>query len=215
MDTLNHVARGLLGIAVFVGIAVALSENRRAIRWRLVAGGMALQIVFAALVLYFPPARLAVEAMANFFVKLLGFTGEGTKFLFGSLVDQSKHGVVFGLSVLPSVIFFSALTSMLYYLGVLQKIVFAFAWVMSKTMHLSGAESLSASGNIFVGQTEAPLLIKPYLAGMTRSEMLAVMVGGMATIAGGVMIAYISFLGGNDPAQQLLYGTHLITASVI
>ena len=215
MDTLNHVARGLLGIAVFVGIAVALSENRRAIRWRLVAGGMALQIVFAALVLYFPPARLAVEAMANFFVKLLGFTGEGTRFLFGSLVDQSKHGVVFGLSVLPSVIFFSALTSMLYYLGVLQKIVFAFAWVMSKTMHLSGAESLSASGNIFVGQTEAPLLIKPYLAGMTRSEMLAVMVGGMATIAGGVMIAYISFLGGNDPAQQLLYGTHLITASVI
>ncbi len=215
MDTLNHVARGLLGIAVFVGIAVALSENRRAIRWRLVAGGMALQIVFAALVLYFPPARLAVEAMANFFVKLLGFTGEGTKFLFGSLVDQSKHGVVFGLSVLPSVIFFSALTSMLYYLGVLQKIVFAFAWVMSKTMHLSGAESLSASGNIFVGQTEAPLLIKPYLAGMTRSEMLAVMVGGMATIAGGVMIAYISFLGGNDPAEQLLYGTHLITASVI
>src|SRR5690606_35559726 len=110
---------------------------------------------------------------------------------------------------------FSALTSMLYYLGILQRVVYGFAWVMSKTMHLSGAESLSASGNIFVGQTEAPLLIKPYLNAMTRSELLAVMVGGMATIAGGVMIAYISFLGGNDPQQQILFATHLITASVI
>jgi CNT family concentrative nucleoside transporter len=148
-------------------------------------------------------------------VKLLGFTGEGTRFVFGSLVDSSKHGVVFGLSILPSVIFFSAFTSALYYLGVLQKIVYAFAWVMSKTMRLSGAESLSASSNIFLGQTEAPLLIKPYLNTLTRSEMLCVMTGGMATIAGAVMIAYISFLGGADPKQQVLFATHLITASVI
>lgn len=215
METLYHVGRGLLGIVVFVAIAVALSENRRAIKWPLVATGLVLQFVFAALVIYVAPARYAVEALGGFFIKLLGFTGEGTEFLFGSLVDPSKHGVVFALSVLPSVIFFSALTSLLYYLGVLQKIVFAFAWVMSKTMNLSGAESLSASGNIFLGQTEAPLLIKPYLPTMTRSEMLAVMVGGMATIAGGVMIAYISFLGGDDPAQQILFATHLITASVI
>lgn len=215
MDTLNHVLRGLLGMAVFVGIAVALSENRRAINWRLVGAGLALQFIFAALVIHVGPVRSLVEALGGFFVKLLGFTGEGTKFLFGSLVDPSKHGVVFGLSILPSVIFFSAFTSMLYYLGVLQKIVYAFAWVMSKTMKLSGAESLSASANIFLGQTEAPLLIRPYLAKLTRSEMLCIMVGGMATIAGAVMIAYISFLGGSDPAQQTLFATHLITASVI
>jgi CNT family concentrative nucleoside transporter len=215
MDTLNHVFRGLLGIAVFVGIAVALSENRRAINWRLVGAGLALQFIFAALVIHVGPVRYLVEALGGFFVKLLGFTGEGTRFVFGSLVDQSKHGVVFGLSILPSVIFFSAFTSMLFYLGILQKIVLAFAWVMSKTMKLSGAESLSTSANIFLGQTEAPLLIRPYLAKLTRSEMLCVMVGGMATIAGAVMIAYISFLGGTDPVQQTLFATHLITASVI
>jgi len=215
MDLLLHVARGLLGILVFIGLAVAFSENRRAIDWRLVLTGLALQLIFAALVIYAPPVRFVIESIGSGFVKLLDFTNEGTRFVFGSLVDQSKHGVVFGFMVLPSVIFFSALTSILYYLGVLQKVVFAFAWIMSKTMKLSGAESLSTSGNIFVGQTEAPLLIKPYLDRLTRSEVLAVMVGGMATIAGGVMIAYITFLGGSDPAQQALFATHLITASVI
>jgi CNT family concentrative nucleoside transporter len=215
METFTHVLRGLLGIAVFIGIAVALSENRRAIDRRLVATGLVLQLVFAALVIHVGPVRFLVEALGGFFVKLLGFTGEGTKFVFGSLVDPSKHGVVFGLSILPSVIFFSAFTSMLYYLGILQKIVYFFAWIMAKTMKLSGAESLSASANIFLGQTEAPLLIKPYLGRLTRSELLCIMVGGMATIAGAVMIAYISFLGGADPAQQTLFATHLITASVI
>lgn len=215
MEILNHVFRGLLGIAVFVSLAVLLSENRKAINWRLVLAGLALQFIFAALVIHVGFVRAVVEAIGTFFVQLLGFTNEGTRFLFGSLVDKSKHGLVFGLSVLPSVIFFSAFTSALYYLGVLQKIVYAFAWVMSKTMKLSGAESLSASANIFLGQTEAPLLIKPYLATMTRSEMLCVMIGGMATIAGAVMIAYISFLGGSDPQQQVLFATHLITASVI
>lgn len=215
MDLLLHVGRGLLGIVVFVGLAVALSENRRAIDWRLVVTGLALQLVFAALVLFAPPVRFVIESIGQGFVKLLDFTNEGTTFVFGSLVDSSKHGVVFAFMVLPSVIFFSALTSVLYYLGILQKVVYAFAWVMSRTMRLSGAESLSTSGNIFVGQTEAPLLIKPYLDRLTRSEILSVMVGGMATIAGGVMIAYITFLGGDDPAQQTLFATHLITASVI
>lgn len=215
MDLLLHVGRGLLGILVFIGLATAFSENRRAIDWRLVLTGLALQLVFATLVLYAPPVRFVIESIGSGFVKLLDFTNEGTRFVFGSLVDVSKHGVVFAFMVLPSVIFFSALTSVLYYLGILQKVVFAFAWIMSKTMKLSGAESLSASGNIFVGQTEAPLLIKPYLERLTRSEILAVMVGGMATIAGGVMIAYITFLGGSDPAQQTLFATHLITASVI
>ncbi len=215
MESLTHVLRGLFGLAAFVGIAVLLSENRRAINWRVVLIGLGLQFVFAALVIYAPPVRAAVEAVGAFFVKLLGFTGEGVKFVFGSLVDQQKHGVVFGLSILPSIIFFSAFTSALYYLGVLQKIVWAFAWVMTKAMRLSGPETLSASANVFLGQTEAPLLIKPYLASMTRSELLCVMVGGMATVAGAVLVAYISFLGGTDPRQQVVFATHLITKSVI
>lgn len=215
MEHLTHVVRGLIGIAAFLGIAVLLSENRRAINWRVVGIGILLQVVFAALVMYAPPVRYAIELVGNFFVQLLGFTNEGTKFVFGSLVDQSKHGVVFGLSILPSIIFFSAFTSALYYLGILQKIVWCLAWVMTKTMRLSGPETLSASANVFLGQTEAPLLIKPYLNTMTRSEILCVMIGGMATVAGAVMIAYISFLGGTDPAQQVIFATHLITKSVI
>jgi len=215
METLIHIGRGLLGLLVFTGIAVAFSSNRRAIDWRLVGAGLLLQLVFAALVIHVGPVRMVIEAVGGFFVKLLNFSTQGSVFLFGSLADQDKHGFVIALVILPSVIFFSALTSLLYYLGVLQKIVLVFAWVMSKTMKLSGAESLSAAANIFVGQTEAPLLIKPYLGTLTRSELLAVMVGGMATIAGGVMIAYISFLGGNDPREQIRFATHLITASVI
>ncbi len=215
MDTVWHVMRGLLGIVAFVALAVLLSENRRAIRWRLVVAGLALQFVFAALVIYVGPVRAVVEWVGSRFVDLLGFTNEGAKFVFGSLADQQKHGVVFAIGILPSIIFFSAVSSLLYYLGILQKVVYGFAWVMSKTMKLSGAESLSASANIFLGQTEAPFLIKPYLPTLTRSEVLCVMTGGMATIAGAVMIAYISFLGGADPVQQVMFATHLITASVI
>lgn len=215
MEQLTHILRGLFGVAVFLGLAVLLSENRRAISWRVVAIGLLMQFVFAGLVLYAPPVRYAVELVGKFFVQLLAFTGEGTKFVFGTLVDQDKHGVVFGLSILPSIIFFSAFTSALYYLGILQKIVWAFAWVMTKAMRLSGPETLSASANVFLGQTEAPLLIKPYLNTMTRSEILCVMIGGMATVAGAVLIAYISFLGGTDPGQQVIFATHLITKSVI
>ena len=215
MEILTHVARGLLGIVAFVGLAVLLSDNRRAIRWRLVFAGLGLQLAFAWLVIYFGPARTAVEWVGERFVDLLGFTNEGVKFVFGSLADKDKHGVVFAIGILPSIIFFSAFSSALYYLGILQRIVYAFAWVMSKTMKLSGPETLSASANIFLGQTEAPFLVKPYLPTMTRSEIMCVMTGGMATIAGAVMIAYISFLGGSDPAQQVLFATHLITASVI
>lgn len=215
MDLLIQTLRGLLGLAVFLGIAVAFSANRRAIDWRLVGMGLLLQFVFAALVLHVGPVRWAIEGVGRFFVELLAFTRAGTGFLFGSLIDESKHGVVFAIGILPSIIFFSALTSMLYYLGILQKVVWLFAWVMTRTMRLSGAESLSASANIFLGQTEAPLLIKPYLNAMTRSEILAVMVGGMATVAGAVLIAFIAFLGGDDPQQQVLFATHLITKCVI
>ncbi len=215
MEQLTHILRGLLGYGALVGIAVALSYNRKAINWRLVAAGALLQMLFAAAVLFVGPVRDAVEWVGGVFVALMGFTGEGVRFVFGSLADQDKHGVVFAIGILPSIIFFSAFTSMLYYLGVLQKIVYAYAWVISKFMPLSGAETLSASANIFLGQTEAPFLIKPYLPQMTRSEIFTIMVGGMATIAGAVMIAYISFLGGSSVEQQVLFATHLITASVI
>ncbi len=215
MDTLTHVLRGAFGYAVLLGIAIALSYDRRHIPWRIVAAGVVLQFLFAAVVLHVGPVRGLVEAVGNVFVSLMGFTQEGVKFVFGSLADPSRHGVVFAIGILPSIIFFSAFTSMLYYLGILQRIVYAYAWVISKVMPLSGAETLSASANIFLGQTEAPFLIKPYLPTLTRSEIFTVMVGGMATIAGAVMIAYIAFLGGDDPQQQVLFATHLITASVI
>jgi CNT family concentrative nucleoside transporter len=216
MDQLLHISRGLLGIAVFLAIAVCFSSNRRAIPWRLVTAGMLLQIVFGYLVLHVDLVRVAVDRVGTLFVKILDFNTAGAEFLFGSLItNKQTFGYLFAFNVLPTIIFFSALTSLLFYLGILQRIVFAFAWVMSKTMNLSGTESLSASANIFLGQTEAPLLIKPYLATMTRSELMAVMVGGMATIAGAVMVAYIGMLGGDDPASRLLFAKHLLTASVM
>lgn len=215
METFTHIGRGLFGYAVLIGIAIALSYNRRRIPWRIVIAGVVLQFLFAVLVLYVAPIRSVVEWVGTCFVSLMGFTNEGVKFVFGSLADTSKHGLIFAIGILPAIIFFSAFTSMLYYLGILQKIVFVFAWVISKAMPLSGAETLSASANIFLGQTEAPFLIKPYLATMTRSEILTIMIGGMATIAGAVMIAYIAILGGDDPHQRVLFATHLITASVI
>ena len=211
-----HLLRGLLGIAVFIGIAWCFSSNRRAIPWRLVGAGLILQVVFGLLVLRVDLVRAAVDAVGRFFIRILEFNEAGARFLFGNLLDASQSwGFLFAFKVLPTIVFFSAFTSLLFYVGILQRIVFAFAWVMSKTMKLSGAESLSTSGNIFLGQTEAPLLIKPYLPTMTRSELLAVMVGGMATIAGAVMVAYISLLGGPDEAGQLLFAKHLLTASVL
>ncbi len=216
MDTLVHVGRGLLGIVAFIGIAFLCSENRRAIPWRLVGAGLLFQFVCGVLVLKIDAVRRAVDWVGNMFVAILDFNRAGSEFLFGSLVTNTKtFGYLFAFNVLPTIIFFSALTSLLFYLGWLQRVVYVFAWLMSKTMRLSGAESLSASANIFLGQTEAPLLIKPYLATMTRSELLAVMVGGMANIAGAVLVAYIGMLGGEDPVQRLAFAKHLITASIM
>jgi len=216
MEQFTHLLRGLLGITAFIAIAVLCSENRRAIPWKLVSMGLLLQIICGVLVLKVDFVRAAVDAVGNAFVAILDFNKAGTQFLFGSLVTDTKSfGYLFAFNVLPTVVFFSALTSLLFYWGILQKIVYLFAWIMSKTMKLSGAESLSASANIFLGQTEAPLLIKPYLATMTRSELLAVMVGGMANIAGAVLVAYIGMLGGEDPVQRLLFAKHLITASLM
>lgn len=215
METFGEIWRGIFGIAVFVGVAVLFSADRKKIPWRVVGVGLLLQFALAGLVMHVPLARGAVELVGIFFVKLLGFSAEGTRFLFGSLLDEQSHGVIFALSVLPSIVFFSAFSAALYYLGILQKIVHAMAWIFSKTMGLSGPETLSASANVFLGQTEAPLLIRPWLAGMTKSEILCVMIGGMATVAGAVMIAYISLLGGGDPELQLVFATHLLTKSVI
>jgi concentrative nucleoside transporter, CNT family len=160
--------------------------------------------------------QLVFEVVGGFFVTILSFTEQGSRFVFGDLVSPDGGvGFVFAFQILPTIIFFSALTSLLFYLGVLQKIVYGIAWIMSKTMKLSGAESLAAAANIFIGQTEAPLLVKPYIAGMTRSELLCLMTGGMATIAGGVMAAYIGFLGGDDPVMRLFFAKHLLAASVM
>jgi CNT family concentrative nucleoside transporter len=216
MDTLINVGRGLLGIVAFLAIAYAFSANRRAVPWRLVATGVVLQILFGILVLHVDIVRVGVDAVGTFFVRILEFNRAGAEFLFGSLVTNTQtFGFLFAFNVLPTIIFFSALTSLLFYLGILQRIVYGFAWVMVRTMNLSGAESLSASANIFLGQTEAPLLIKHYLPTMTRSELTAVMVGGLATIAGAVMVAYIGMLGGPTPEGQLLFAKHLLTASVM
>lgn len=210
------ILRGLLGLVVLVFITFLFSNNRKAINWPLVVKGLGIQLILALCILRVSYFRMAFDALSRFFVKLLGFTQEGSEFLFGGLMDANdSFGYIFAFQVLPTVIFFSALTSLLFYYGVLQKIVFAFAWFMKRTMKLSGAESLAAAGNIFLGQTESPLLVKPYIKKMTRSELLCLMSGGMATIAGGVLFAYIGFLGGTDTAQQTFFAKHLLAASLM
>jgi CNT family concentrative nucleoside transporter len=215
--------RGFIGILVLILIAYLLSSHRKKIDWKLVGSGIILQIVIAILVLKVPLIRNAFEVVGSGFVKFLGFAAYGAEFLFGDLarnsdvVTHSKHnlGFLFAFQALPTVIFFSSVSSGLYYLGILQKVVYGFAWVMAKTMRLSGAESLSAAGNIFLGQTEAPLLVRPFIGRMTQSELHCLMTGGMATIAGSVMGAYITFLGGSDPEQLVKFATYLLCASIM
>lgn len=217
--SIQSVLRGLLGVFFLLLLGYLFSANRRNINWRLVLSGLGIQILIAVLVLNVPFFRILLDGVSAAFLKILSFTSEGVKFLFGSfrfgqqIIEEPL--INFAITILPTVIFFSALTSLLFYFGILQKLVYALAWIMKKTMRLSGAESLAAAGNIFLGQTEAPLLIKPYIDKMTRSEVLCLMSGGMATIAGGVLAAYVTFLGGDDPVQQLFYAKHLITASVM
>lgn len=210
------VIRGIFGLVVLVLICYLVSRKKRFIDWRLVGTGILLQLVFAVLVLKIGFVKEGFSAVAWFFVRILDFSYEGALFLFGDLVSRTDtFGFIFAFQVLPTIVFFSALTSFLYYLGILQKIVYGFAWVMNRVMHLSGAESLAAAANIFIGQTEAPLVVKPYLEKMTKSEILCLMVGGMATIAGGVFAAYIGFLGGDDPEMRHFFATHLLTASIL
>jgi len=207
--------RATIGLAFIVAVAFLFSNNKKSINWRLVGGGLILQAVLGFLITSVDFVNSMFTFASKFFVKVIDFTNEGTEFLFGGLLTTDEYGFIFALRVLPTIIFFSTISTGLYYLGVLQKIVYAFAWVMSKTMRLSGAESLSAAGNIFLGQTEAPLLVRPFIPSMTKSELMCLMTGGMATIAGGVLAGYVAFLGGDSVEEQTKYATFLLTASVM
>jgi CNT family concentrative nucleoside transporter len=215
--SLNSFLRGVLGMFVLVLLSYALSANRKAINWRTVSFGLGAQIILAVGVLKVAFVQSFFEGVGRLFIAVLDFTLEGTKFLFASFSTGEIEAplVTFAISILPTVIFFSALTSVLFYLGIIQKVVKGLAWMLTKLLQVSGAESLSVAGNIFLGQTESPLMIKAYLEKMSRSEILLVMIGGMATVAGGVLAAYIGFLGGEDEVLRLFYAKHLLTASVM
>lgn len=212
---MESLVRAAIGICFLLFILWLLSENRSSISWRLVLLGLAMQLSIALGIQYVPLVGNAFGAMSDFFVSILDFTRAGSEFLFGSFMDTESHGMVFAFQILPTIIFFSALTSVLFYFGVIQKVVSFLAWLMVKTLKISGAESLSVAGNIFLGQTESPLLIKAYLEKMNRSELLLVMVGGMSTLAGGVLAAYVAFLGGDDPLMRAQVAKHLLMASVM
>ncbi|MDD7885544.1 NupC/NupG family nucleoside CNT transporter [Flavivirga sp. 57AJ16] len=214
--SMNSLWRGVLGMVSLILLAFLFSSNRKAINWKIVGIGLAFQLLIAVGVLKVEFIKGIFEFIGGLFVEVLEFTRAGSKFLFeGLVVDMDTFGFIFAFQVLPTIIFFSALTSVLFYLGIIQKVVKAMAWLLSKALKISGAESLSVAGNIFLGQTEAPLLIKAYLEKMNKSEMLLVMIGGMATVAGAVLAAYIGFLGGNDPELRLFYAKHLLAASVM
>ena len=210
----ENIVRGVIGIVSMIAICYLFSSNKKSISWRLVFSGIALQIILALGLIKIPFVRSFFQIIVDFFVLTISSVETSAKFLFGDLaVAGSPYG--FAFYVLPTIVFFSALSSLLYYLGILQKVVYGFAWVMSKTMRLSGAESLAAAANVFIGQTEAPLVVKPYLEKMTKSEIMCLMTGGFATIAGGVFGAYMAMLGGEDDASRQLFGMHLLTASII
>jgi CNT family concentrative nucleoside transporter len=206
---------GLFGLSVLLFIAWLFSNNRGAVDWRLVATGITLQIGFAALVLLVPGGKDVFDALGQGFVKILSFVGEGSRFIFGDLMDTSKFGFIFAFQVLPTIIFFAALMGVLYHLGVMQFIVRIMALAITKVMKVSGAETTSVCASVFIGQTEAPLTVRPYISRMTESELITMMIGGMAHIAGGVLAAYVGMLGGEDPEQQLFYAKHLLAASIM
>jgi CNT family concentrative nucleoside transporter len=215
VEAIARVAFGLFGLSVLIGIAWLFSINKRRVDWKLVATGVTLQIAFAAVVLLMPGGREAFDAIGHGFVKVLSFVNEGSKFIFGSLMDTSTYGFIFAFQVLPTIIFFAALMGVLYHLGVMQAIVRAMAWAITKVMRVSGAETTSVCASVFIGQTEAPLTVRPYIPKMTESELITMMIGGMAHIAGGVLAAYVGMLGGGDPEQQAFYAKHLLAASIM
>lgn len=216
-NILVSILKGLMGMIFLILIGFLLSSDRKSINWPLVIKGMLLQLVLALLILKVPGFESVFEFISRGFVKTVNFAHEGAQFVFGDFMtgDVNPYVKNFATWILPSVIFFSALSSLLYYWGILQKIVWFMAYIMKRLMGLSGAESVSAAGNVFLGQTEAPLLVKPYLGKMTKSEIMCLMAGGMATIAGGVLASYIGFLGGDDHLSQIYFAKHLLTASLM
>lgn len=209
------ILRGFIGIFSLILIGFLFSSSRKKIDWRLVIIGISAQLIFGFLVLKVDLCYQFFNYLSAGFVTVIGFSEKGAGFIFGRLLDTESFGFIFAVRVLPTIIFFSALTGGLYYLGILQKVVFGIAWVMQKTMRLSGPESLSAAGNIFLGQTEAPLLVKHFISEMNRSQLFCMMVGGMATLAGGVLATYVEFLGGSNIAEKQKFATHLLAASMM
>jgi len=212
---IGTIAFGIFGLAVLISIAFILSSNRKEVDWKLVVAGLGLQLIFAILVILVPAGKVFFEGLSRVFVRIIGFATDGATFVFGTLADPSSLGFILAFQVLPTIIFFASLMSVLYHIGLMQKVVQAMAWVMLKVMRISGSESLSIAANVFVGQTEAPLVVRPYISRMTESELFTMMVGGMATIAGGVLAAYITMLGGADEATRIFYAKHLLSASIM
>jgi CNT family concentrative nucleoside transporter len=212
---MSQVLFGLFGLSCLLAIAWLFSNNRRAIDWRLISTGVLLQIVFAGFVLLTPFGAAVFGTAAHAFVTVSGFTTEGARMIFGDLATADKFGFIFVFQVLPTVIFFAALTAVLYHLGILQMVVKGMAWAITKVMRLSGAETTSVCASVFIGQTEAPLTVRPYIGKMTESELLTMMIGGMAHIAGGVMATYVAMLGGTDPELQAFYAKHFLAASIM
>ncbi|WP_254574298.1 NupC/NupG family nucleoside CNT transporter [Stenotrophomonas acidaminiphila] len=215
VEGLGRIGFGLFGLAVLIGITWLFSNNKKAVDWKLVATGISLQIAFATLVLLVPGGRDVFDWLGQGFVKILSFVNEGSGFIFGSLMDVSKYGFIFAFQVLPTIIFFSALMGVLYHVGVMQAVVKVMAWAITKVMRVSGAETTSVCASVFIGQTEAPLTVRPYIPKMTQSELITMMIGGMAHIAGGVLAAYVGMLGGGDPVAQAFYAKHLLAASIM
>jgi len=215
MHAVLQVGFGLFGLAVLLGITWGVSNRRREVDWRLVATGIGLQIAFAALVILVPGGRDVFDALGHGFVKVLEFVHAGSGFIFGNLANADSYGFIFAFQVLPTLIFFSALMGVLYHLNVMQAVVRAMSWAITKLMRVSGAEATSVCASVFIGQTEAPLTVRPYIAKMTESELITMMIGGMAHIAGGVLAAYVGMLGGGDAEQQAFYAKHLLAASVM
>lgn len=208
--------QGLIGMVALLAIAFSLSKFRRNIDWKLVGAGLALQLLMAWLCLSFGPVVEVFNAFAAGINRVISFADKGSEFIFGKATDASgPWGFIFAVRVLPVIIFFASLMAVLYHLGIMQRLVAAIAWFLRKSLRITGVEALSASANIFVGQTEAPLCVKPYIAGMTRAQLMAIMTGGFATIAGSVMAAYVGILGGADEATRILYAKHFMTASLM
>jgi CNT family concentrative nucleoside transporter len=213
--SITSIFRGVIGLTSIILIAYLLSNNRKKIDWKTILIGLSSQLIIAVAVLKVEFVRIIFEKIGQGFLAIVTFTNQGSRILFGDLADSSKYGEIFVFQVLPVIIFFSALTSVLYYYRIIQKTVSGLAWMMTKFLNISGQESLAVAGNIFLGQTEAPLLVKGYLNKMNKSEYFLLMTGGMATVAGSVLAAYIGFLGGDDPIQRIEVAKNLIIASVM